>query len=356
MPTRRAHPWAVAPWLALLTLAACGAPASDDAGEEDSGLLDAGMDAGAVDAGMDAGAVDAGGDAGAEDAGADAGELDGGQADAGPLAAGLYALTLDAGAFPPSTDHPSAVVYVPQGFRPTTPLGVVVYLHGFDNCVLNIVNDAGSSCDPDAGTPARNAYALMAQLEASGKNALLLCPELTFDAATGNPGRLGTDGGFRALLAETLDDLSFVLGPHTPDEVGPLVVASHSGGYEAAAGIVREGGVEVNEVWLFDSLYGYTQDFDDWVLRDLAGIASVQRRFGDVYTYTGGTSVNSQAMADRAATWVDAGSIVDDRTTSTWPPQTYDAGLLFKQSALSHDDVPRYYFRQFLQTSTLADR
>ena len=65
-----------------------------------------------------------------------------------------------------------------------------------------------------------------------------------------------------------------------------------------------------------------------------------------------------QAMADRAAGWVgaDSGALVDDRTTSTWPPETYAHGLLFKSSALSHDGVPRYYFQQLLQTSGLRGR
>jgi hypothetical protein len=135
-----------------------------------------------------------------------------------------------------------------------------------------------------------------------------------------------------------------------------VVVASHSGGYDAAAGILHAGQVPVREVWLFDSLYGFTTDFDDWVLSDLIGIESVQRRFGSVYTLTGGTLTNSQDMADRAATWVDAGVVNDDRTTDTWASADYHHGLLFKRSALAHDDVPRYYFLQFLLTSTLNDR
>jgi hypothetical protein len=270
----------------------------------------------------------------------------------------VHLLTLDAGAFPPTAAHPSALVYVPDGFSLEPPLDLVVYLHGFDNCVVNIIQDAGASCDPDGGTPARAAYALAAQLDASNKNALLVCPELSFDAATGNPGRLADPGGFRALLTETLADLAPVLGPQTPADVGTMVVASHSGGYEAAAAILREadGGVPAREVWLFDSLYGNTQDFDDWVLSDLTDLVTVERRFATVYTATGGTLATSQAMADRAATWVDAGVIADDRTTATWMPPEYHHGLLFKASMLAHDDVPKYYFRQMLQTSTLRDR
>jgi hypothetical protein len=45
--------------------------------------------------------------------------------------------------------------------------------------------------------------------------------------------------------------------------------------------------------------------------------------------------------------------VLDDRTTSTLTPAQYDRGLLFKRSGLSHDDVPRYYFRKLLETSSL---
>jgi hypothetical protein len=70
----------------------------------------------------------------------------------------------------------------------------------------------------------------------------------------------------------------------------------------------------------------------------------------------GGTLANSQAMADRAATWVPASELVDDRTSSTWPDSTYAHGLLFKFSMLSHDGVPRYYFGKLVSTSSLPAR
>jgi hypothetical protein len=215
----------------------------------------------------------------------------------------------------------------------------------------------GQSCDPDGGTQVRNAYALVTQLEASGKNALLLCPEVAFDQASSNPGALGTSGGFQALLAETLEDLGPVLGPRALSDVGEVLVVSHSGGYQVAAGIAQRGGLPVTEIWLLDSLYGNTADFDAWVTADLASFELATRRFATVYTAGGGTLANSQAMATRAAGWVgDGGALVDDRTTATWPPATYHHGLLFKQSALTHDGVPRYYFGQLLETSSLPAR
>jgi hypothetical protein len=260
-------------------------------------------------------------------------------------------LSLEHGAFAQS-QHPSALVYVPAAFDPTPPLSLIVYLHGWYNCVENVVRASGKPCT--RGGPARQSYALPQQLEAAGKNALLLVPELSFDEASSAPGRLADDGAFTALLDEALGKLGDV-GSFTLDDVGTVVVASHSGGYEAAAGIAVRGGVPVNEVWLLDSLYGNTGDFDAWVNQAPSSFDGPTRRFADVYTATAGTLHNSQAMATRAAGWVAADDLVDDRTTATLSSDRYAHGLLFKRTGLSHDGVPRYYFGKLAASSTLPD-
>jgi hypothetical protein len=248
-------------------------------------------------------------------------------------------------------------VYVPNGFDPTPPIALIVYIHGFHNCVDNIVRDTGQPCT--AGGPARGAYALITQLEASHKNALLLAPEVAFDQATSDPGTLGQPGGFRALVSEALADLAPALGPLTVDDLGTVVVATHSGGYAAAAGIAARGGVPVDELYLLDSLYGNVADYDAWVKGDLPSLhPPFTRRLADIYTSGGGTLANSQAMATRAAGWVgaDGGTLVDDQASAEVPDATFAHGLVFKLTAHIHDDVPRIYFRPLLSTSTLPDK
>ncbi len=282
--------------------------------------------------------------------------VDGGPGDAQQqcLDRATYPLTIQAGAFPPSPDHPSVIVSVPQGFDATAPIDVVVFVHGFNNCITNIVSDDNLVCTP--GGPLRNAYQLATQLEASGRNALLVAPEVAFDKATGDPGTLGTAGGFRALLEETLLGVPPPLGPLGLASIGRVIVAVHSGGYRAVASMITIGDVRVDEVWLLDALYGNALSYDQWAMVDLSTFTALTRRFADVYTTGGGTLSNSQAMADRFAMWVDPSVIVDDRTTETWPDPSYRHGMLFKLSALSHDDVPRYYFERLLATSSLAAR
>ncbi|HXU70251.1 MAG TPA: hypothetical protein VN947_13035 [Polyangia bacterium] len=291
--------------------------------------------------------------AGGADAGSDADLAATGPTDGGVTTtddAATYLLTLDAGAFAPTTAHPSALVYVPRNFDPTPPLSVIVFIHGFSNCVENVVRDAGGECTPDGGT--RAAYSLASQLEATGKNAILVVPEIDYDAQTGNPGALGNSDGFKAFLTETLADLSGPLHGATLADVGTVIVSSHSGGYQTAAAIASKGGVPgVVEVDLLDSLYGNTADFDAWAMTVAPG-----KRFADVYTSGGGTLANSQAMATRAQAWVPADQLLDDRTTDTLTDAQYAHELMFKMSGLTHDGVPAYYFGKFVGTSVLAPK
>jgi hypothetical protein len=296
-----------------------------------------------------------GGDAGVADAVAETTED---RADAIDASAALFYLRLEAGAFPPVADHPSAIVYLPAGYRATPPLAVVVFLHGYGDCAATVVQAIDTACSTDAAV--RPAFGLAAQLESTGKNAMLLVPELSFDLPTSDPGSLGSAGGFSALLSEVLGQLVVPLGHATLADVGAVILVSHGGGYLAASGIAAKGGVAVTELHLLDSLLGSTAGFDTWVQADLASLAGAPpaRRFSDFYTVAGGTLPNSQAMAGRAAAWVaaDAGMLVDDRTTADWSDAMYEHGLLFKLSALSHDDLARQLFGKIIRTSSLPAR
>ena len=292
-------------------------------------------------------APDAAGDAAPADAGATC------------LPSATIPLAIDHGAFPATTDHPNVLVYVPARFAldAAAPIDLVVYIHGFSNCVTNVLGDTDTACT--TGGAARSSYGLATQFEAADRNAILILPEVAYDQAAGDPGALGTTDGFHALLVDTLAHLPPPLGPLDPSRIGRVVVASHSGGYVAVSAMATIGNVPTRELWLFDSLYGEEARFDAYVQDDLASFVAPDRRFAIVYTDGGGTLANSQAMADRAATWTagEPAVLVDDRTTSTWTDDIYRHGLLFKHSALSHDGVPRYYVEHMLATSgSLAAR
>ena len=265
----------------------------------------------------------------------------------------LVPLQIAHGAFPAAGAAPNVLVGIPRGYRADAPLDVVVFLHGWYNCVTNAIGDANTPCS--AGGPARQAYEVVSQLEASGRSALVVAPELRVDQGSSDPGALVTPGQFAALLDDVMTALADRL-PQTIADLGHVIVAEHSGGYWATAGILANGGVDVDEVWLLDGLYGEFATFDGWA-GDAAHAADFtasppRRRFATVYSDGAGTLANSQAMADRAVAWL-GDAMLDDRTTTTLAPEAYAVGGLWKHSALVHDDIPRYYLEQLLATSVL---
>lgn len=264
-------------------------------------------------------------------------------------------LQLEHGAFPVSGDLPNAVVYVPSRFDPSAPFGLVIYLHGWWNCAGNVIAPKNGTCRP--GGARHNAYNLANQLEASNRNALLIVPELAFEQASSDPGRFVEDGLFFALVDEALSHLTDPLAGRTVWDVASIVLASHSGGYKAASGIVSVGGLQIDELYLLDSLYGLEDTFDAFIEEDPAAFTAAPpegptRRFACVYTKFGGTLDRCQAMATRLRE-LAGGGLLDDRTTATLTATQYVNGLIFKRTGLSHDDVARYYFARLLATSAL---
>jgi hypothetical protein len=276
----------------------------------------------------------------------------------GPAPGKTIELQLTNGVFPPhAPDLPNAIIYIPVGFDPTQPLSIVVYIHGFNNCIRNAIAPMNGTCVP--GGAVHNAYDLANQLEASGKNALLLLPEVAFEQSSAAIGNLANDGSFLALVQEALGDISADVNGQGAADVRELIISPHSGAYAAAGAIVSHGGMTVDEVWLLDSLYGNVADFEAWIQSDEPAYRpSFTRRLTSVYTLNGGTLANSQAMATTVGSWFnnDATVILDDRTTDTLTTDQYAHGLIFKRTALAHDDVPRYYFQEFLSTSVFSDK
>lgn len=277
-----------------------------------------------------------------------------------PAPGAVFRLSIEHGAFPADTARglPNVVAYVPARFDATQPFGVVVFLHGFWNCAENVIRPKNGSCVPRGAI--HNAYNLANQLEGSNRNAILVVPELAFEQASSAPGALENQDTFYAMVDEVMTQLADTTGGLTLWDAATIVVASHSGGYHAASGIITNGGLWVDELYLLDSLYGDDERFDAFVAdnADLMAETPPVRRFATVYSQTGGTLAAAQAMAGRAKATladhaVDAATLLDDRTTATLTTAQYGHGALFKRTGLGHDDIPRYYFGRLLATSTL---
>jgi hypothetical protein len=264
----------------------------------------------------------------------------------------IWAFALDAGAFARAA-WPGVVVVAPAGFRLVKPVRVVIWIRGLGNCATNVVRDRDGECTPDAGL--RDSFQLAAQLQASARNALLIVPELDYDSGNDDPGTLTMPIGLRALLAETLNDLKPWLGNLTIGDLAPLIVAAHSAGWRSQSAILQAAGLPVAEVWQFDSFFDGIPPVVNWIQLDPGSFVGVppKRRLADLYTDL--TEADSENLAQTAETeWLpDAGAVLDDRGTGDILDDALRLGLVFKASDLSHNDVPRVWFRRLLATSPI---
>jgi hypothetical protein len=267
-----------------------------------------------------------------------------------------WTFAIDAGAFPRQS-WPGVVVVAPAGFHVEKPVRVVVWIRGLHNCATNVVRDQDGECTPDGGL--RDSFQLAAQLQVSSRNALLIVPELDYDSDNDDPGTLATPEGLNALLTETLNNLKPWLGHIALGDLAPVVVAAHSAGWSSQTAILQAAGTPVDEVWQFDSFFDGIQPVVDWIQLnpdDFVGQPPTRRL---VNIYTDLTESDSQNLAQTAAVdWLpDSGAVLDDRTTADIPDDALRLGLVFKASALGHNDVPRVWFRRLLLTSpTLPSR
>jgi len=141
---------------------------------------------------------------------------------------------------------------------------------------------------------ALDAHRLREQLVDSKQDAILVLPQGPVMAQDSSIGKLEVEGGLARLLGDVFRALH--TGParaalgrtSVGTEADRVCLSAHSGGYHAAAKCVKHGGVEVNEVYLFDALYADADVFRDWVV---AGKGRSQRERHKLVTYfTGGAT------------------------------------------------------------------
>jgi len=268
-----------------------------------------------------------------------------------PLSAALE-YQLRGGAFP-GLRRPDVAVHIPQGFDATGRPGLVLYFHGWQSCVQAALSATDVACGDDGSL--RPAADLIAQVDASRINAILVAVEVRADALTGEPGQLAMPGGARSLLRELFAEklaapLGCTLGP---DALDRIVVVAHSGGYQAAASI--------SEVDMLDALYGGQDIFARWIADDAARFDSQVSgglRFVDLYTCCAGTQGSSRSMARRARDILGAAGLAqgvrEEDSGSDLDEKDLSVPVLFKRVGRAHADLPRAYVRALLEAAGFA--
>jgi hypothetical protein len=230
----------------------------------------------------------------------------------------------------------TVAIFVPKDFRPGDTVDFVVHFHGWNNTV--------------AGTLER--YKLIEQLDASGKNAILVVPEGPRDAPDSFGGKLEDTNGFANFMAEVATTVrASGLSGRTNFEIGNIILSGHSGGYHVMAAILDHGGLgeEIKEAWLFDALYGGTEDFVAWQ-------KSQNGRLLDIYTDHGGTKGESEKLMTTLKS--DGVPFFAAEDSAATPGELRTNQLVFLHTDMPHDEVvaSRNTFVRFLKASRLENR
>lgn len=271
--------------------------------------------------------------------------------------------------------HPGALVYVPTTFdkKLKRPLEISVAIHGYSNCIQNMVRPTDLGCNCTVGQDVREAYNLINQFEdaavetqkrdASNQqkalNRLFVAAEVAYDQANDSPGKWATQNVFRNYLNELLTvHLTSIIGNYTLDDIDRIRIFSHSGGYFTIGNMAIVGGMDgiVKDLVLFDSLYADFAHFDTFVQSNLEQFGSeklTQFRFSSLYSLTAGTYDNNVAMANRAAGWVESATnpvamLYDNTSRNLTIADIETYSLIFKFTTLEHNDIVRVHFYDFL--------
>ncbi|HOI96799.1 MAG TPA: hypothetical protein PK250_19010 [Syntrophobacter fumaroxidans] len=219
----------------------------------------------------------------------------------------------------PEKDHyvdRGVLFHVPPHFNPKKPFAFLVFFHGINSDVRKTNAE----------------FNLDGQVDASGRNVILVMPQLARDAADSSPGKLFRKGAFGAFMEEAADTVSARLGGKHRDRCrsAPILLAAFSGGYKAAAYILDRGGAgaRIEGVILLDALYEDVDKFGKWIERK--GRKSF---FVNVFT-RGACERNSAELAAHIGRH-------GLRINREWPARPVSRGeLYFVASETPHMEVP----------------
>jgi hypothetical protein len=237
----------------------------------------------------------------------------------------------------------------------------VVYFHGWSGCAAAALSSDARPCaegqEPMAGG------GLAAKIDEAGANAIVVAVETRAGMATGEPGMLGMPGGLRALLRELFaEHLTEPLGCTLEvDGLDRVVLAAHSGGYQALAGALALGDVpRVTEVDLLDALYGGDDLFLAWLRSEAPRFELGVRgalRFVDLYSCCGGTAERSEALARRAGLWLKGAGLEGPATaTADGAGPLLAQGVVFARVPRAHSEIPGAYLGELVRAAGFAPR
>jgi hypothetical protein len=257
----------------------------------------------------------------------------------------------------PYAAHPDVLVHVPESLSPSTVVPVVVFLHGWFGCLSVIVAAENAPCAP--GGPVRYAMDVVAQFDRARIPALLVVPQLAFDAASSAGGRMTESNGLERLLHDVLNDPAVrrrVVPPHADPRIGRVALVAHSGAFVPAAELVAHGGVEIHEIHMLDALYRDRVEFFAWVRAHAADFDPAHgsaRRFTVIYTDREGTGARTRETVRRISSMLPDGirglAAIDHPLLTSPPDLLWTRPVFALRTAVRHEDIPRVFLSTLLE-------
>jgi hypothetical protein len=147
----------------------------------------------------------------------------------------------------------STLLAVPRHFVPAKPAVIVVFFHGNSATLEHVVVEH---------------QRVVAQLEASGINAVLVAPQFAVNALDSSAGNFWTPGIFACFMSEAAQQLA-ALTSAKPAQFNtmPIVLVAYSGGYNPAAYVLKNGDADgrLLGVILLDAVFGESDIFARWI-------------------------------------------------------------------------------------------
>ena len=229
----------------------------------------------------------------------------------------------------------TVIVFVPSYFRAPRDgrISVLVHFHGHSSTAAS----------------AMQSHELREQFFDSKQNAILVIPQGPVNATDSSAGKLEAPGGLQRMLEDVLatlcthdarmalHDSAIGRARHAAPRIGTVCLSSHSGGYHAAACCIRAGGVEINEVYLFDSLYADVDVFRDWVVAGKGRPARSRHKL--VSYYTGGTTAAMSMQVKAALERSGVRCVAEAKEGTLSRAEITLAEAVFVQTGLNHHGV-----------------
>lgn len=208
------------------------------------------------------------------------------------------------------------MVIIPPNFKPGKKVDLVFWFHGWHNNI-----DAANTF-----------YGLSQQMNASQANAVLVLAETAKNAPDSYGGKMEKPGVFTNLVKDVMEALK--QGSVIPRKAssGNIVLAGHSGAYRVIANILKNGGLQVREVFLFDALYAELDKYIPWLQQN--------KHHHFVHWFTnkgGGTDVMSDTMMKQLTTLNMPYALIEE--TAVTPADIQHNKILFIHSLREHNVI-----------------